>query len=116
MIDGLYHPSSVDTVGAAATDNYVPVDWGSDAALYSTVVKKYCRACHIAQSTSLDFFDFSAFDSRKFSIDLDICTSMEMPHAEAAFANFWFSMDPAAPHYLADGTTGLGFDDTTCPK
>ena len=116
LIDGLYHPSSVDTVGAAATDNYVPVDWGSDAALYSTVVKKYCRACHIAQSTSLDFFDFSAFDSRKFSIDLDICTSMEMPHAEAAFANFWFSMDPAAPHYLADGTTGLGFDDTTCPK
>jgi hypothetical protein len=123
LIDGLYHPASVEVVGAVAVDTYVPDDtadppnsWAVEPALYSTVVKKYCRACHVAQSSYIDFFNYGEFDGYKSLIDTDVCSSLEMPHAEAAFVNLWLSTDPAAAHYLADSITGLGFTDPTCPK
>ena len=123
LIDGLYHPASVDVPGSVAVDTHVPDDtadpansWAVKPSLYNVVVKKYCRACHIAQSSYIDFFNYGEFDTFKGSIDYDVCSSLEMPHAEAAFANMWLSTDPAAAHYLADAITGLGFTDTTCPK
>jgi hypothetical protein len=123
LIDGLYHPASVEVAGAVAVDTYVPDDtadppnsWAVKPALYSTIVKKYCRACHVAQSSYIDFFNYGEFDGYKGSIDTDVCSSLEMPHAEAAFVNLWLSTDPAAAHYLADSITGLGFTDPTCPK
>ena len=123
LIDGFYDqlplPVGVDTAGALAADGYVPTDWQGPpdkSALYETIPKVHCRACHIAQSSGIDFNEYSEFDAYKSSIDYDVCTIRSMPHAEATFRNFWLSVAPQAAPYLADPGTGLGFTDVTCPK
>jgi hypothetical protein len=123
LIDGLYAqgdpPHGVETPGALAEEGYVPTGWNPPVApalsstLYETITKVHCRACHIAQS-SIDFDDYQQFDTFKGSIEIDVCLSRTMPHAEAPFRNFWLSFDPSAANFLGDAGTGLGFGGA-CP-
>jgi hypothetical protein len=123
LIDGFYDqppaPTGVDTVGALAADGYVPTGWQGPpdkSALYETIPKVHCRACHIAQASYVDFNQYSEFDGYAGLIDPEVCSARSMPHAEATFRNFWLSVSPAAAAYLADPVTGLGFTNVTCPK
>jgi hypothetical protein len=127
LIDGLY-PGGVDVPNAVATDTYVPVPWSSaddpttanvvesldKSALYNTITKRHCRACHIAQGSYYDFYEYSDFQS----LENVICSDREMPHAQAPFNNFWLNtVPPAEPNepmpavYLG---TELGFTGL-CP-
>jgi len=105
LIDGLY-PGGVDVPNAVATDTYVPVPWSSaddpttpnvvesldKSALYNTITKRHCRACHIAQASYYDFYEYSDFQS----LENVICSDREMPHAQAPFNNFWLNTVPPA--------------------
>lgn len=130
LIDGLY-PTGVGTPGSTAQgdfhDNlvstpysnyYIPSDWnGSDKerTLYLNITRRYCRACHVGQSSFLDWTKYSQFTAFSGLIDNAVCSTYDMPHAEVPLKNFWFSTNPHGPAYLADGTTGLGFASPCTP-
>jgi len=101
-------------IGTTAVDTHLPPLWVSKPALYQTINRVYCRTCHIAQPSYIDFTAFSQFTTFSGSIKYAACTSRDMPHAEVPFKKFWFSANPHAPLYLADPGTGLGFGGT-CP-
>jgi hypothetical protein len=110
LIDGMY-PCGVNTSGCAASNSYVPPGWSTpgQSALYNTIPKIYCRACHIAQASYIDWTQYSQFTTFSNQIQRAACTTRDMPHAEVPFRKFWFSTDPHAPAYLADPVTGLNF-------
>lgn len=106
LIAGLYAPSSVNTVGALANDDYVPVGWkNADSsqdgnAMYIGAVKRACRMCHTsATSTSLDFLQLSDWTSRLARIRTLVCRKYAsasdrghgMPQAEHVSKMFWQS-------------------------
>ncbi len=95
FVAGLYAPSTVTTVGATASDNYVPPEWDdtlSAKAVYRGVVKVACRTCHMSASNpSLDFEEYDDFANLASLIRSDACTSHVMPHAERVMKNFWES-------------------------
>jgi hypothetical protein len=121
LIDGLY-PGGVATPGSVAVNTFVPDDWkvppppaGDKSALYNTIPKLYCRACHVAQSSFLDWTAFKQFEDFAGNIDAAACDAHDMPHAEVPLKNMWFSVDPHAPAFLADAATGLGFPTDCTP-
>jgi hypothetical protein len=123
LISGMYN-GNPNLVGAVATNLYVPPDWSNagKADLYRNVVKPYCRTCHIAQYSTIDWTKYSQFLTFKSAIDFDVCKqvskggSRSMPHAELTFKKFWLNLFPIyAPAYLADATTGLGFTSVCVP-
>jgi len=129
LIDGLY-PTGVHVVGSTAhgdfhynpvsppyTNYYVPTDWATpgEEALYLNITRRYCRACHIGQSSFLDWTSYSQFSGFAGGIENAVCNTHDMPHAEVPLKNIWFSTNPHGPAYLADGTTGLGFTNPCTP-
>lgn len=121
LIDGLY-PCGVNTPGCQALNTYVPPPpmpgWTGHTALYQTIPRVYCRTCHVAQFSSIDWTQFSDFGST-FASDIQsrVCTSGShvMPEAEVPFKKFWFSTSPYGPAYLADPSLGLNFAGG-CPR
>lgn len=117
LIDRMYDTcGGVNTPGCTADTNDRPAAWNGsahDQGLYDQIVKPYCRACHVAQSSSLDWATPGPFTAGL--IGFAVCTSHDMPHAEHPFRKFWFSTNPAAPVFLADPTVGLGIVGG-CPR
>ncbi len=95
-------------------DTHLPAGWNPKPALYQTINRVYCRTCHIAQPSYIDFTALTQFTTFSNSIKSAVCTTHDMPHAEVPFKNLWFSANPHGPAYLADPVTGLGFGGT-CP-
>jgi hypothetical protein len=118
----------VDVPLSVATDTYVPVPWSSaddpttpnviesldKSELYNKITKRHCRACHIAQDSYYDFYEYGDF----YSFESLICSDREMPHAQAPFNNFWLNTVPPAepnePLPAAYMKTELGFTGL-CP-
>jgi hypothetical protein len=90
-------------------NTYVPPGWlpggtgdhldHSD--LYQKIVREYCRACHIAQRSNIDWTSYDAFLRRKNSIGFDVCTATQrsMPQAEVPLTRFWLD-GTGAPDFL----------------
>jgi hypothetical protein len=71
--------------------NYVPTNWSMQAAIYSSVMKDSCRACHSTRATKLGFASFTDFNGRTNALRESICESLKMPNAQRNFTLFWGS-------------------------
>jgi hypothetical protein len=86
FIDGTYN-NAVETVGTLAINNYVPQGWASQAKLYNTVYRQYCRMCHLASSRP--FLTFAEFEGVASLIESKVCQSTDMPNAQVPYVIFW---------------------------
>jgi len=117
LIDRLYDTcGGVHTGGCQADTSDAPFAWsapGHDVNLYNTIIKPYCRACHVAQPSYLDWTSPTNFTSP--FLENPVCINHDMPHGEVPFRKFWLSTNPSAPVFLADPTTGIGIA-AGCPR
>src|SRR6267142_3460457 len=86
VIDGMY-PDGVGNRDSLAVDGFVPNGWSGHENLYNSVVRQYCRTCHLASST--DFATYQKFKDSARSIENLVCETHDMPHAEVPYALFW---------------------------
>lgn len=114
LIDGLY-PAGVTTAGSTAADGWVPPGWSDHATLYTSVVRPYCRTCHLAQP--IPFTEYSDFEDLVERLEAAVCTKHTMPHAQVPFGldgkevGFW--RDVVAQKDLRDFFASQGVQD--CP-
>jgi hypothetical protein len=117
LIDRMYDTcGGVATPGCTADPDDVPPSWNTsthDRDLYNTIVEPYCRACHVAQSSTLDWATPTNFNAPMLTST--VCIGHNMPHAEHPFRKFWFSTNPAASVFLADPTVGVNIAGG-CPR
>lgn len=105
LINGWYANDSPTQIAS-----FVPVGWSGDSArLYSEVVAKSCRTCHVALETDprtkgLSWISFEEFLHRRDDIINAVCGDIIMPHANITFTNFWRSDRPAT--FASFSTTG----------
>ena len=114
LILGWY--GGVDLPSPTFRPTFVPFLWGAKPDLYSQVVKRACRSCHVTRDAPLDWATLEAFDKRGGSIQSAVCGSRMMPHAKVTWENFWGSTRPHQPDILA--AAGLAGWDTSrpCPE
>jgi len=86
VIDGMY-PDGVGNQNSKAVDGFVPSGWSGHENLYNSVVRQYCRTCHLASAT--DFATYQKFKSSAAGIENLVCETHDMPHAEVPYALFW---------------------------
>jgi hypothetical protein len=103
FINGLY-PDGVDNPGSTAVDGFVPSGWSANPKLYNSVVRQYCRMCHLGQSAT--FTTYQHFQNSAPAIEDYVCQSHDMPDAQVPFAAFW--KDPLAKADLRDFLKGEG--------
>ena len=114
LIDGLY-PNGVATVGSTAVDGWVPPGWLDHATLYTSVVRPYCRTCHVAQPAP--FAAYSDFEDLVDRLEREVCDKHAMPHAQIPYGldgkqvGFW--KDFVAQKDLRDFFEGQGVNN--CP-
>lgn len=111
VIDGMY-PDGVGNANSTAVDGFVPSGWSGHETLYTSVVRQYCRSCHLA--SGLDFGSFQQFKNSAVNIERLVCETHDMPHAEVPLAMFW--KDTLAQNDLRDflksqGITGADLHD-----
>ena len=99
FIDGTY-PGGVGNQGSIAED-FVPSGWSSEPSLYKTIVKPYCRTCHLAFGETRDWTNAKQFLNLAPSVVTDICGGA-MPHAEVPLLNFWLENFPSPAQLLND--------------
>jgi hypothetical protein len=68
---------------------------------YLTVLKPYCRTCHVAQAPSFNVQNFTDFRSRASGVEFAVCQNLHMPDAEVPFNGFWKNST------AQDGLSGL---------
>ncbi len=102
----------------SSTQNDVPPNsWANNQDLYSSVVARSCRTCHVARPDFLDWDSFTNFDNYKPStrsrvfgannltplpVSMLEAPGTIMPHARRTFERFWLSTSPAQPEILRD--------------
>lgn len=87
------------TANAIFNGNFTPPGWAGHIPLYKSVVKPYCRSCHIAMDTNsnLSFNNFSDFRNWNFELSHRVCGNTggverkrySMPNALVTFNLFW---------------------------
>ncbi len=98
LINGWYN-NKVTEMGQAFNGEFVPIGWNgraAHAALYNTVVKKYCRGCHISRGKDdLDWSTHSQFDDYRNNglMKEAVCNALNMPHALVTYLSFWNDAD-----------------------
>ena len=107
LINGLY-PGGVNNAGSTPVDGWVPPGWADNPTLYTSVVRPYCRTCHLAQPNP--FTSTSDLEESAGSIAREICDNHAMPHAQIPYGvrkkiGFW--NDRIAQHDLREFLTGL---------
>jgi hypothetical protein len=114
LINGLY-PSGVANAGSTASDGWVPPGWLDNSSLYTSVVKPYCRTCHVAQP--VPFTSYSDFEALIERLQQAVCEKHSMPHAQIPYGldgkeiGFW--NDRVAQEDLRSFFKGQGVND--CP-
>lgn len=92
MIEGWYAPG---LTSPTAIESWVPTGWSSSPDLYNKTIKPYCRTCHTARTSTLDFNEFTDANTYASTIKSDVCDKPRvMPHALQTYLNFW--CDPPA--------------------
>jgi mono/diheme cytochrome c family protein len=89
--------------GSTANDAFVPTGWSGDRRLYQRVVGPYCRICHQALGSGLDFSSAAQFRGLAAAVAQATCVNRTMPHAEPTFVRFWQS---DAPRVLSQDLLG----------
>ncbi|MDQ6887268.1 MAG: hypothetical protein M3068_08240 [Gemmatimonadota bacterium] len=109
FIDGAYG-GGVDVAGSTPSDSWVPAGWTQKPNVYEGF-KRTCRTCHLAVDSSKDFTSYAQLKSLLVPVQVDICTSYVMPHAEVPYRKFWLNTNIYIPGYWQDPSV-LGI---TCP-
>lgn len=112
LINGLY-PGGVTNAGSPAVDGWVPPGWSDNPTLYTSVVRPYCRTCHVAQP--ITFTSYSEFEDVADRLARQLCDRHAMPHAQIPYGvddtvGFW--NDRVAQHDLREFFGGL--DMSSC--
>jgi hypothetical protein len=93
---------------------YIPNGWKTDPSghpyqppvpdLYSKVVGKSCRTCHVALSPNLNWLDYPTLQKRRTTVNFLVCgqSSKAMPHACATYRDFWTDNQRQGPQTLAN--------------
>lgn len=112
LINGLYAPNAVSDSAAVANNTYIPTGWNDTKAhqkLYNTVVKPYCRTCHLSQTGAMNWLNATDFYNSASIIGSDVCNSHRMPNSEHTQIKMWQSS--ARAHLTAQ----LGINDPCTP-
>ena len=88
----------------------MPAGWTQKPNVYD-VFKRTCRTCHLAVDSSKDFTSYAQLKSLVVPVQVDICTSYAMPHAEVPYRKLWLNTNIYLPGYWQDPSV-LGI---TCP-
>jgi hypothetical protein len=111
LINGLY-PNGVNSVGSVPVDGYVPSGWSNNSALYTGVVRPYCRTCHLAQPEQFTSSDEWAEGGAL--LNTMICTKHDMPHSQVSFgitgAKYGFWNDRVAQQDMGNFFKELGIN------
>jgi len=112
---------STAALGASFVGNHIPSDWttAGKGVLWTQVVGKYCRTCHIVRGTlnqnEIDFSFFDAgggfgFETFKERTKAHVFDRGNMPLSLYVFLNFWNDTTAvnALADFLEDGTTFSG--------
>lgn len=94
LIAGMYAPKLVSDPTATANNTYVPPGWSTGRVptkLYTSVVKPFCRTCHLSQTSGMDWTTYDGFTAFKNQIVDDVCEGHSMPQAEHTQDNMWRS-------------------------
>ena len=115
LVNGFYGGSALPL--ASFDKTWIPNnDWRMPSAhtnLYSQVVKRSCRGCHITRE-GLDWNSYGLLDTYDGFVKTIVCANRQMPQAQVTFNLFWLSTGPNQPATLANaGLTGWGAP--TCP-
>ncbi len=100
--------------------NFVPADWQvrepsspvQPSTLYSDIVSKSCRTCHIAyaEHRRSTWSTYAQFEAKKNKICDMVFAHPQMPHAQIPYNNFWRVFqdqpDPLATYLGYDWTAG----------
>ncbi len=108
MLDGA-NPAITETIqgfyaknGATFDGAYVPPGWATHPVLYKTVVREYCRSCHVALTPSFSsVFEFAQYSPK---IASHVCgyygpdeteprKLWSMPNSKVTFDRFWKDID-----------------------
>lgn len=83
LLNGMY-ANGVGTAGTVPSDGWVPPGWSGNPVLYTSVIRPYCRMCHMAQAAiALD--DYPTFQGLANAVNDMVCTKHDMPHSEVAY-------------------------------
>ncbi|MEO7854258.1 MAG: hypothetical protein ABIR94_18715, partial [Rubrivivax sp.] len=101
---------------ATFADRYLPADWltSGQFTLYTGVVAKACRACHlmrgVADESSIDFDSFAKFRGYAERIKAHVVDRGNMPLARIVYDRYWASDGPElmARFLEAEGQTVRG--------
>lgn len=131
LIDGMY-PGGVSQLNSVASSNYVPPGWqvaddpqtpdvneaNAALVLYNSVVRPYCRTCHIAvdPALDLDWLRYDKFVQRANLIKAAVCISHAMPHAEVTWLKFWKERPIVAHGVLKDYLYSPGENTAECGR
>ena len=83
---GLYR-GAVDTPNTPAQDGYLPIGWYNNPGLYNSVVRQYCRMCHLAQTAT--FSTYQEFFNQASDIEDKVCQLHDMPNAQVPLVRYW---------------------------
>jgi hypothetical protein len=112
-------PGKVDVANTRANEAAIPAGWAqtaADRALYTHVIRPYCRACHVSQEplaarSPIDFASAASFRALAPQVATRICgphaaSNQRMPNAEVPLRAFWQS--PARAYLVGHlGTQGM---------
>jgi hypothetical protein len=80
-----------------------PTGWATHPDLYSGVVAKSCRTCHVAFGDTFDWASYSVFQLHRGTIKNFVCNgpaTRQMAQALITYVNFWDSAAPKPPDIL----------------
>ncbi|MDX2000419.1 MAG: hypothetical protein SF066_22080 [Thermoanaerobaculia bacterium] len=118
LIEGWYGGAALPL--ANHFSNFVPTPWTAPvdkSALYSSVIKPSCRACHTTREGTISWatWDPSGVKGYGAFIKSLVCQSRVMPQATVTFQNFWLSTTPHQPASLANGGLDGWAPGDPCP-
>jgi len=111
VLDGMY-PDGIENANSIAVDGFVPSGWSGHETLYNSVVRQYCRTCHLA--SGVDFGSFQKFKNAAVNIERLVCETHDMPHAEVPTAMFWrdtLALNDLRDFLKSQGMTGADLHD-----
>lgn len=125
-----YVKGSYPTPTSNFVENFVPTGWGAKASLYNSLVKPYCRTCHLAlvpedPNNGLAFQTFEQFRLFNFEHSARVCgldvgvtrKRYSMPNALVTFNLFWNDVNAVAAlkKHLVDEQEILPTDNCVKP-
>jgi hypothetical protein len=132
LLNGWYNHdgNTINTSMQTEKDAFVPTGWVGHEPLYTDVLSKSCRTCHVNRDAPLDWARFtgtslfgnpatSGFRQYGPVAEPFVCGIRFMPHSKVTYISFWSNSSPVSNPNRINELRNAGLDDFTpalpCP-